>query len=286
MVSFAEYKTRNSQYITFIDSEFYPDYLDEATMIYGSVIEQFANLANTANSSADLLLRITEIPNPSKTQLLRVFRKYVSPDTSVEMLKVKKKISQIIENYGNRFRKIEDVKEKLATRPTPDEALIAILMEYKSRGQKGYELTEAFFLWFEAHFGSEYLIQGPIRAGRDIMLDEVLENWQEKTPTDMLISRLDGTPLVIGFARYDSDRGGAQEDDRIGGNREKATHILKYADTYQLPLKVFFLNDGPGLTLGSMWNDYASLETTGKGRVMVCTLKMLDERFTRDWLES
>lgn len=286
MVSFAEYKNINSQYITFIDSEFYPDYLDEATMIYGSVIEQFANLANTANSSADLLLRIAEIPNPSRTQLLRVFRKYVSPDTSVEMLKVKKKINQIIKNYGNRFRNIEDVKEKLATRPTPDEALIAILMEYKNRGQKGYELTEAFFLWFEAHFGSEYLIQGPIRAGRDIMLDEVLENWQEKTPTDILISRLDGTPLIIGFARYDSDRGGAQEDDRIGGNREKATNILKYANTYQLPLKVFFLNDGPGLTLGSMWNDYASLETDGNGRVMVCTLKMLDERFTKDWLES
>lgn len=286
MVSFAEYKTINSQYITFIDSEFYPDYLDEATIIYGSVIEQFANLVNTANSSADLLLRITEIPNPSRTQLLRVFRKYVSPDTSVEMLKVKKKIAKIIEDYGNRFRNIEDVKDKLATRSIPDEALIAILIEYKSRGQKGYELTEAFFLWFEAHFGSAYLIQGPIRAGRDIMLDEVLENWQEKTPTDMLISRLDGTPLVIGFARYDSDRGGAQEDDRIAGNREKATHILKYADTYQLPLKVFFLNDGPGLTLGSMWNDYASLETDGNGRVMVCTLKMLDERFTRDWLES
>lgn len=286
MVSFAEYKNINSQYITFIDSEFYPDYLDEATMIYGSVIEQFANLANTANSSADLLLRIAEIPNPSRTQLLRVFRKYVSPDTSVEMLKVKKKINQIIKNYGNRFRNIEDVKEKLATRPTPDEALIAILMEYKNRGQKGYELTEAFFLWFEAHFGSEYLIQGSIRAGRDIMLDEVLENWQEKTPTDILISRLDGTPLIIGFARYDSDRGGAQEDDRIGGNREKATNILKYANTYQLPLKVFFLNDGPGLTLGSMWNDYASLETDGNGRVMVCTLKMLDERFTKDWLES
>lgn len=66
----------------------------------------------------------------------------------------------------------------------------------------------------------------------------------------------------------------------------KATNILKYANTYQLPLKVFFLNDGPGLTLGSMWNDYASLETDGNGRVMVCTLKMLDERFTKDWLES
>ncbi|MGL5133071.1 MAG: hypothetical protein ACRC78_11120 [Planktothrix sp.] len=286
MASFAEYKTRNSQYITFIDSEFYPDYLDEAKIIYGSVIEQFANLVNTANSSADLLLRISEIPNPSRIQLLRVFRKYVSPDTSVEMLKVKKRISHIIEDYGNRFRNIEEVQKQLVTRPILDEALIAILMEYKNRGQKGYELTEAFFLWFEAHFGAEYLIQGPIRAGRDIMLNEVLENWQEKTPADILISSFDGSPLVIGFARYDSDRGGAQEDDRPSGNRDKVTNILKYADTYNLPLKVFFLNDGPGLTLGSMWNDYASLETYGKGRVMVCTLKMLDERFTRDWLEN
>lgn len=137
MASFAEYKTRNSQYITFIDSEFYPDYLDEAKIIYGSVIEQFANLVNTANSWADLLLRISEIPNPSRIQLLRVFRKYVSPDTSVEMLKVKKRISNIIEDYGNRFRNIEEVKKQLVTRPIPDEALIAILMEYKNRGQKG-----------------------------------------------------------------------------------------------------------------------------------------------------
>ena len=202
------------------------------------------------------------------------------------MLKVKKRISNIIEDYGNRFRNIEEVKKQLVTRPIPDEALIAILMEYKNRGQKGYELTEAFFLWFETHFGAEYLIQGPIRAGRDIMLNEVLENWEEKTPADILISSFDGSPLVIGFARYDSDRGGAQEDDRTSGNRDKVTNILKYADTYNLPLKVFFLNDGPGLTLGSMWNDYASLETYGKGRVMVCTLKMLDERFTRDWLEN
>lgn len=286
LTSFAEYKARNSQYITFIDSEFYPDYLDEAKIIYGSVIELFTNLVSTSNSSADLLLRITEIPNPSRTQLLRVFRKYVSPDTSVEMLKVKKNISKIIENYGDRFRNLEEVKEKLATRSNPDEALMAILMEYKQRGQKGYELTEAFFLWFETKFRAEYLIAGPVRAGRDIMLNEVLENWEEKTPADLLISNCDGTPLVIGFARYDSDRGGAQEDDRIAGNRDKVTNILNYASIYNLPLKVFFLNDGPGLTLGSMWNDYASLETYGKGRVMVCTLKMLDERFTRGWLES
>ncbi|PIG91310.1 hypothetical protein [Gloeocapsopsis sp. IPPAS B-1203] len=286
MISFSDYKSKASQYITFIDSEFYPDYLDEARTIYSSVIEQFAELASMASSASDLLTSIAEKPNPSRTQLLRVFRKYVSPDTSVEMLKVKKKIPSIIENYGHRFRTIEEVRVNLASRPNPDEALMAILMEYKSRGQKGYELTEAFFLWFESNFDSEYLIQGPVRAGRDVMLDEVLKDWDAKTPADILISRQDKTPLVVGFARYDSDRGGAQEDDRTGGNRDKVTDILRYADTYKLPLKVFFLNDGPGLTLGSMWNDYAALENYGRGRVMVCTLKMLEERFTRDWLES
>lgn len=102
----------------------------------------------------------------------------------------------------------------------------------------------------------------------------------------MLISRLDGTPLVVGFARYDSDRGGSQEDDRTGGNRDKITGILGYAKTYNLPLKVLMLNDGPGLLLGSMWNDYANLEKYGQSRVMVCTLKMLDERFTQSWLDS
>jgi hypothetical protein len=286
LTSFGDYKSRASQYITFIDSEFYPDYLDEAKTIYSSVIEQFAELSHMSTSSADLLIRITEKPNPSRTQLLRVFRKYVSPDTAVEMLKIKKKIPSIIEDYGCRFRGLEEVRANLASRPNPDEALMAILMEYKSRGQKGYELTEAFFLWFESSFSSEYLIQGPVRAGRDVMLDEVLGGWEAKTPADILISRNDRTPLVIGFARYDSDRGGAQEDDRTGGNRDKVTDILRYAKTHKLPLKVFFLNDGPGLTLGSMWNDYAALESYGRGRVMVCTLKMLDERFTRDWLES
>lgn len=286
MTSFSDYKSRASQYITFIDSEFYPDYLDEAKTIYGSVIEQFIELASEADSSANLLISIFEKPNPSRTQLLRVFRKYVSPDTSVEMLKVRKRIPSIIEDYGHRFRDIEEIRAKLASRPNPDEALMAILIEYKSRGQKGYELTEAFFLWFEKSFGSEYLIEGPVRAGRDVMLDEVLQDWEAKTPADILISHTNDTPLVIGFARYDSDRGGAQEDDRTGGNRDKVTDILRYAETYQLPLKIFFLNDGPGLTLGSMWNDYAALENYGRGRVMVCTLKMLDERFTRNWLES
>ena len=41
---------------------------------------------------------------------------------------------------------------------------------------------------------------------------------------------------------------------------------------------------GPGLLLGSMWRDYAEIEKRGKGRILVTTLRMLDERLTKDWL--
>jgi hypothetical protein len=53
-----------------------------------------------------------------------------------------------------------------------------------------------------------------------------------------------------------------------------------------MPLKIIFLNDGPGLLLGSMWRDYAAIEDYEGGNVLVCTLKMLDTRLTRSWLES
>jgi hypothetical protein len=284
--TFSSYKPTASQWITIFDSPFYPDFLDEARVLYEKVVERFGELIDNASSSINLLEVITQEPDPLRIQLLRVFRRYVSPDTSVEMTKNKGKIPNIIKDFGIRFRKLEEVRSNFKSRPIPDEALMAILLEQSKRGQKGYDLTEAFFLWFDKTFAKDYLIQGPVRAGKDVMLNKVLENWGASTPADILISRLDGTPLVVGFARYDSDRGGSQEDDRTGGNRDKVTEIIKYASTYNLPLKVFFLNDGPGLLLGSMWNDYSNLENYGQNKVMVCTLKMLNERFTKDWLES
>jgi len=286
LTTFASYKTTASKWITIFDSPFYPDSLDEAKILYENVLLRFTEVVEQAQSSANLLEIITKEPDPLRIQLLRVFRRYVSPDTSVEMTKRKTKIPDIIKDFGYRFRSIEQVKQNLQSRPVPDETLMAMLLEQSTRGQKGYDLTESFFLWFNKVFNKDYLIRGPVRAGRDVMLNEVLDNWQYKTPADMLISRLDGTPLVVGFARYDSDRGGSQEDDRTGGNRDKITEILGYAQTYNLPLKVLMLNDGPGLLLGSMWNDYANLEQYGQSRVMVCTLKMLEERFTQSWLDS
>lgn len=117
------------------------------------------------------------------------------------------------------------------------------------------------------------------------MLDEALPDFTKRIPADFMITR-DDEPRAVGFAHYDSDRGGAQEDDRIGGNRDKITDILNYAREHDPRLRVVLLNDGPGLVLGSMWRDNADIEEAGNGRVLVCTLKMLDDRLTEDWLES
>ena len=76
-------------------------------------------------------------------------------------------------------------------------------------------------------------------------------------PVDFVI-REDDRVLAIGLARYDSDRGGAQEDDRVGQYREVAQEIIAYTDNQGMyHVKVIFVNDGPGLLLGSMWNDYS-----------------------------
>lgn len=287
MSEFKDYRDNAAEWLTILETEFYPDYLDQAAVLYGAVLEKFAELTHEADNSENLLRSISEEKNPLRTQLQRVFRKYVSPDTSVEMLKKVTLTDEIIENFGGRFRPIAEVREKLAGRPKPDETLMALLFEYKDRGKKGYELTDAFFTWFEATFEpEEFSIIGPRGAGKDVMLNRVLDGFEKKVPADFLISGSEGEPLVVGFARYDSDRGGAQEDDRTSGNSDKITAIARYNEQTDSRLKILFINDGPGLLLGSTWHDYVGLEEYGAGRAMVCTLKMLEERVTKEWLGS
>ncbi|MEH1986805.1 MULTISPECIES: hypothetical protein [unclassified Nostoc] len=192
--SFSSYKVTASKWITIFDSPFYPDSLDEAKMLYEKVLERFIELVDEATNSANLLEIITNEPDPLRIQLLRVFRRYVSPDTTVEMTKKKRDIPTIINDFGDRFRSLEEVRKNLQSRPVPDETLMAFLLEQSKRGQKGYDLTEAFFLWFDRVFGKNYIIRGPVRAGKDVMLDKVLDNWEAQTPADIFISRLDGTP--------------------------------------------------------------------------------------------
>ena len=135
-------------------------------------------------------------------------------------------------------------------------------------------------------------IAGPERAGADIPLGQYFPDYPNpKRPIDFIIfddtiSANEEAILAVGLARYDSDHGGAQEDDRIGGYRHCADEILSFAKSKNLRTKVIFLNDGPGLVLGTMWNDYAKLEQSWLGKIMVLALRMIPARITLDWLLS
>ncbi|MFA7344870.1 MAG: hypothetical protein WC003_11240 [Terrimicrobiaceae bacterium] len=286
--SFADFKYDAANWITLATGEYYPDILKGACELYKPVLVLFGQLLKTSESSTRLFLQINEQPDGwMRVQLARVFRKYVSPETPVEMLKKKTQAAQICTEFGKGFRPIQKVQSAFETRPIPDEAICAILWEYKDRGKKGYDLTERFFSLFRSNF-PELTIKGPERAGRDILLGEVFEKYSKPDrPVDFVICDKTGKDiLAIGLARYDSDRGGDQEDDRTGGYRNCADEILNYARRRKLRTKVIFINDGPGLLLGSMWDDYAHLERSRPGKILVSTLRMVPERITQEWLLS
>lgn len=287
MKSFEDYKDDAPNQITMTNGAFYPDILVPACELYKPVLVYFGQLIKMSPSSERLLKEITKLTQTwMRIQLLRVFRKYVSPETPVEMLKSKNKIPMVCNCFGKDFRPINVVQKKFNERPLPDEVLCAILWEYKDRGQKGYSLTENFFEMFSSKFPN-YSIEGPKRAGADIQLKNVFPDYPNPTrPVDFIIKDHKKKILAIGFARYDSDRGGAQEDDRTGGYNNCVKEILEYTSKKGLDIKIIFLNDGPGLLLGSMWNDYSKLEKINPKKIMVLTLRMFNERLTKHWLNS
>lgn len=286
MRTFSDYKREGHNWITLANGEYYPDILQDACTLYAPVLILFGQILRSSESSIRLLTTIAEVPESwMRIQLARVFRKYVSPETPVEMLKKKTKVKETCEQFGRGFRPIQDVQAAFDSRPLPDEALCALLWEYQARGKKGYDLTERFFALFRATFPTLSLL-GPERAGRDIRLGSLFEDYSNpQRPVDFVIKHEDQV-LAIGLARYDSDRGGAQEDDRTGGYRNCADEILTYTQNRFTKTKVIFLNDGPGLLLGSMWDDYAALEDRWPGKVLILTLRMVPERLTHDWLQA
>ncbi len=285
--TFRDYSSEGESWITLATGEYYPDILVKACRLYGPVLSEFRDLLRASPSSTALFISIMETkPAWMRTQLCRVFKKYVSPDTPVEMLKLKKNAARICANYGERFRHVAEVQTRFESRPLPDEALCAVLWEYKDRGKKGYDLTETAFDLLRNQLPGISVL-GPERAGKDVLLGEVFPDYPKPDrPVDFVLFR-GSVPLAVGLARYDSDRGGAQEDDRTGQYREVASEVLSYADSQGLDtLKVVFVNDGPGLLLGSMWRDYAELEELGGGKVRVATLRMIPDRITLAWLEG
>ena len=284
--SFGDYKEDASNWITLATGEYYPDILPDAVALYEPVLVTLERLLKASESSTRLFAQICEVREGwMRTQLARVFKRYVSPTTPVEMLKVKSRAAHICDEFASGFRPIHEVQSVFRSRPMPDETLCALLWEYKDRGKKGYDLTERFFELFRARF-PQLTIRGPERAGKDILLGSVFPDYPNPNrPVDFLVFGEDGKEvLALGLARYDSDRGGAQEDDRTGGYHNCALEVLTYAQKRNLPTKLVFLNDGPGLLLGSMWDDYARLENSWPGKILVLTLRMVPVRLTLAWL--
>jgi len=286
MKSFSDYKSNASNWITLAGGEYYPDILKDACALYKPVLVLFGQLVKSSESSSRLFFGIIEISETwLRVQLLRVFKRYVCPALPVEMTKRKTKAIEFEKEFSNKFRPINEVQMAFNSRPVRDEVICALLWEYKDRGKKGYDLTERFFELFRINFNQLQII-GPERAGKDILMKEIFDDYPNlNRPVDFVIKDRNKI-LAVGLARYDSDRGGAQEDDRTGGYVNCANEFMGYTKRKGLKTKLIFINDGPGLLLGSMWADYAALERSWKGKIMVLTLRMVKERITKEWLND
>lgn len=260
----------------------FPNYLAAATERYAPAMAKFKVLLKESASSEDLFERIHEIGDPElRISLIRIFRRYVSPSSPVELLKRRALKEANVQTFSTLFRPLPEVRAAFQSRPLPDQALAAVLWEHQERGKPGATLTEEFFAWVEKN------LEGiSIRGGRDINLQTIFPDYPKKRGVDFVMSDPDGKVVAVGFLHYDSDRGGAQEADRVGQYREAAEEIVQYLSRRGELAKLVFINDGPGLLAGAMWRRYGELEELFPYRIQVNTMRMLQSRLTMDWLYS
>ena len=112
MKNFADYKQDAHTWITLSSGEYYPDILQDACELYKPVLVLFGQLMKSSESSIQFFLNIADVSDGwMRIQLARVFRKYVSPETPVEMLKKKTRAKEICEQFGQGFRPIHEVQK-------------------------------------------------------------------------------------------------------------------------------------------------------------------------------
>jgi len=263
-----------------------------AVKLYSEDIRTFQALVKEVGSSAELLDRIRAeggFDKEIRGSLLKLFRRCVSLILDTETTSKIKKFptAALVESYGHTFKEIEQLKSEFAELPSGTiSALAALLAENDSRGQSGYLLTEQFFSWFEKTYKGRFSIDGPRGAGKDIELKTLFPDFDSSYPCDFVIKGSDTKLLAVGFARYDSTRGGSQSDDRTGGNSNKVEKAKAFHATTGNKFRIVFLADGPGLTHGDTWEEASLLDGAWDDNVRVTTLKLAPTRITADWLES
>lgn len=282
-----------SSIITAIDNVIrFPESLDGQISIYSDHVELFREYILSSGSSAELLHRIRYDRHDAKTRmsLLKLFRRCVSPVLDTESTRKIKKITteSLVRNFGHTFKSIDLLSYQFGNMSASYKAaLCALLGEYDTRGSSGYALTGLFFDWFNDAFSDEMTIEGPRGAGRDIELNTIFSEFEGQYPCDFVIrNKFTQEVLAIGFARYDSTRGGAQSDDRTGGNAHKVEKARQFCEGANNSIRIIFLSDGPGLSHGDTWEETCVLDGSWLDHVRVTTLKTADLRITRDWLLS
>lgn len=280
-----------SSIITPIDSAVrFPEILEASYTKYKADIELFCDMIATAKDSGTLLdaIRQTTVPAETRMSLLKMFRRCVAPVLDTEMSKkiTKVRTSELINSYGATFKPIDKLRDQFENlRQGEFETLAALIGEYDMRGQSGYALTEQFFDWFESEFSGEFTIEGPRRAGRDVELSTVFTSFVGGYPCDFVIRSGDNV-LAVGFARYDATRGGAQSDDRTGGNWAKVEKARQFCKASGEAFRIVFLSDGPGLGHNDTWKEACDIDGEWEGNVRVTTLKLATVRITREWLRG
>lgn len=279
--------------ITAIESGLrFPEVVPVMREKYEAAIRQFAGLVAASTSSGDLLERIRtpQIRADQRVALLKIFRRCVSGICDTEATKKIATVTtrSLVENYGSTFKPITKVKEQFADLSDVFVSVLAVSIgEYDNRGQQGYVLAGQFFDWFEEKFKNHLTIEGPRGAGPDVELRTVIPSFTGSCPCDFIIrNRLDLSVVAVGFARYDSTRGGAQSDDRTGGNSAKVYMIREQCRRLRKTLRVVFLADGPGLAHKDTWSEARRLDGLWDGNVRVTTLKLANERITLKWVRG
>lgn len=280
-----------SQIITAIDNAVrFPEILTVCSQKYAPDIQRFRALVAVSMSSGDLLDRIRSrnFTGEQRMSLLKIFRRCVSPVLDTEMAKKITVVAtaSLVAGLGHTFKPLHVLQAQFARLSQDEEAALAVLIgEYDTRGQLGYMLTAQFFDWFESHFNGVFSISGPRGAGRDVELSSLYSNYVGNFPCDFVIRSVgDNAIRAIGFARYDSTRGGAQSDDRTGGNSDKVGKAREFSSTYGDQFRIIFLSDGPGMAHRDTWQEACNLDGSWDGNVRVTTLKTAAARIDVDWL--
>jgi len=122
------------------DAPTFPESLERAYLKYCAAVDLFIQMALTASHSAQLLERIREpgIQRDTRTSLLKLFRRCVSPNLDTETTKKINKVptSSLVAAYGHTFKSIAILKSQMMALDDNRKATLALLIsEYDTRGQ-------------------------------------------------------------------------------------------------------------------------------------------------------